>query len=151
MVGPHPATPCAVLQVPQTPQFIRAHLVLQLLGLRRRGMPRVLFTQGTLVEPRWSPQVYSFAYSFPFAYGDQQRYLAGLDRRALPFMERSLLCRSVQVSASVLPCKFFTSQFAPPLLGRRGRWTSSSFATRARRRLLQPAPPGWRSSRSALT
>ena len=72
-------------------------------------MPRVLFTQGTLVEPRWSPQVYSFAYSFPFAYGDQQRYLAGLDRRALPFMERSLLCRSVQVSASVLPYNFCIS------------------------------------------
>lgn len=34
--------------------------------------------------------------SYPFTYTDGQRFLADIDRRNLPFVERGLLCRSIQ-------------------------------------------------------
>lgn len=43
-----------------------------------------------------SREEYFFAYSYPFTYTEQQRYLARLEAQRLPFVRRELLCRSVQ-------------------------------------------------------
>lgn len=38
---------------------------------------------------------YAFAYSYPFTYSHQQRLLAHVEWRGLPFVQRLLVCRSV--------------------------------------------------------
>jgi len=41
-------------------------------------------------------EVYYFAYSYPYTYTDLQKYLHRLERLEMPFLQRKLLCRTIQ-------------------------------------------------------